>query len=315
MKSPLNINSKSNAFPALTLDQTRILKGILGLVISILVFVGVLVYLLFSATLWVNLSIVSIFITVVSSIALVYLVIEKNKLAKYKLSLEILQKTYPDLKYNDNQYVSVYSFTDSELYDEGDYFYRGNDLIQSEKWDLSNIKVKCNSNKSNKENKIFKGCLLNYKKEIYLNESIIIKPKHLGQNLIVPTVLNQLMNPYFNSKKDIVETGFTAFDQLFHIYSSDSNEASSFLTEDRMTTILSFYYNLKQIVENQSYQHKNRIFKPKFDKPLNALELSFQKDGIYIAVREQKIFTLLEDSLNTKHKNIILNLINYLDKI
>lgn len=315
MKSPLNIYGESKVTNTLATDQARILKGIRGLVISLVFFATILLLIIFKVEYLNNLLLIISIALILSVSLLIYLIFTKRRIDKNKLNLDVLFKSYPNLTYNGSQYISVYTFTDSKLYDEVDYDYRGNDLLKSEKWEISNLNVKCRTTKSNKEKKVFRGCFLNYKTSLNIKNPIIIKPKPIGQNLIVPKVLNQLMNPYFNPKMQQRNMGHTAFDQLFHIYSSDAKEALLFLSENKMNTILSFYDHFKQIVEDQSYHHKNRIFKPKFDKPLNALELSFHKDGIYLAIREQKIFSLLKESINTKHQNIILDLIKYLDNI
>ena len=315
MKSPLNIYSEPKVANTLAIDQARILKGMLGLVIFSFISISILVYLIFNASHLFPFIILDSIVVICSISLLIYFIIESNQIAKKKVRLDVLLRLFPNLIYNGGQYVSVYTFSDSQLYDEVDFIYRGSDLLKTEKWEASNLKVKCKTSKNNKENKVFRGCFLNYKKALKLENPIIIKPKHIGQNSIVPKVLNLLMNRYFNPQLKQLSIGVPSFDQLFHIYSIDAKEAKQFLSHDKMKTILSFYNQLKQIVENESDNHKNRIFRPKFDKPLNALELSFHKDGIYLAIREQKIFSLLKGSINTKHQNIVLDLIKYLDHI
>lgn len=315
MKSPLNTHIESSVVNTLASDQARVLKGILGLVF--------LTAFLFFALYFVSdnpdyLLNTVVFVSLAFSLSLsllLYFVFSLRKLYQKKVYFDFFQKQHPQLKYNGNQYVSVYAFTDSMLYDEVDFIYKGNDLLKSEKWEISNLKVKCRTRSNNKENKIFRGCFFNYKRPLDIHESIIIKPKLVGRDFTIPKVLDQLMNPYFNPSMEQIEMAYPAFDQLFDVYSLDAKETISFLSVDKMKDILGFYSSLKQIVEKQSSKNKNRIFRPKFDKPLNALELSFHKDGIYLAVREQKIFSLLRDSINTKHQNIILDLIKYLDNI
>ncbi|NPD44632.1 MULTISPECIES: DUF3137 domain-containing protein [unclassified Lentimicrobium] len=315
MKSPLNTHIESNVTNTLASDQARILKGILGLVILVFfLLIALVVALDNSKQLLIAVVLLSLSLSISISL-LVYLSIDLNQLHQKKYYFDLILKNQPLLKYIGNQYVSVYAFSDSLLYDEVDFFYKGSDLLKSENWEVSNLKVKCRTRNTNKENKVFKGCFFSFKKSLAIQEPIIIKPKIIGPDVTIPKVLNHLMNPYFNPNADQIVTGYSDFDQLFDIYTLNAKETTSFLSEGKMKDILSFYNNLKQIVEKQSSKNKNRIFKPKFDKPLNALELSFHKDGIYLAIREQKIFSLLKESMNTKHQNIILDLIKYLDKI
>lgn len=315
MKSPLNTYSESNGIHSLATYQARILKGILGLVLSAIVLVFILFLIQLKTIDLFNTLIIVSLLEFISLSLVIYFLYFLIKLYKKKQLLAKISKSFPQLKYNGNQYVSVYAFSDSLLYDDVDFIYKGNDLFKAENWEVSNLWIKCRSKNNHKENKVFRGCFFNYKRTLAINKPIIIKPKLIGSGITIPKVLDQLMNPYFKPKMEQIEIGYPAFDQLFNIYSSDAKETSSFLSEDKMKDILSFYNNLKQILEKQSFKNKNRIFIPKFDKPLNALELSFHKDGIYLAVREQKIFSLLKESINTKHQNIIIDLIKYLDNI
>lgn len=315
MKSPLNINSEPNVVHALADDQARVLKEILGLVIFSFISISILVCLILNISGLFYFLILDSLVVIASISLLVYFLNVKNQMAKKLVELDVLMKSFPTLKYNGSQYVSVYTFAGSQLYDEVDFIYRGSDLLKTEQWEVSNLKVKCKTEQANKENKVFRGCFLKYKKSLNLESPIIIKPKIVGRNFSIPKVLNQLVNPYFNPNMERIEIGDQAFDQLFDIYSLDDKETKTFLSEDKTNQILSFYDDLKLIVEKQSSKHKNRIFRPKFDKPLNALELAFHKDGVYLAVREQKLFSLLEKSINTKPQNIIMDLIKYLDNL
>lgn len=315
MKSPLNIHIESNVANTLTTDQARVLKGILGLVISTTLLLLVLVSVLYNPDYLINTVVLVSLALGLSFSLLMYFTFSLKQLREKKIYFDFLQKNYPQLKYNGSQYISVYAFSDSMLYDEVDFIYKGNDLFISENWEVSNLRVKCRTRNNNKENKVFRGCFFNYTKPLDIHAPIVIKPKLIGRDSTIPKVLDHLMNPYFNPNMGRIEIGYPSFDQFFDIYSLDAQETTSFLSEDKLKDLLSFYDHLKHIIEKQSCKNKHRIFKPKFDKPLNALELSFHKEGVYLAVREQNIFSLLKESTHTKHQNIVLDLIKYLDNI
>lgn len=310
MKSHLNTYSESKPLSDLRISRTRILRKMLGLAILFIVFIFLALYSYISNSfinyLWFPIIACLVFII----LFVVQFVRFKRKNAQ-EISLYLLDMNFPSMEYHSHQHISTQDFIKSQLYDEVEINSSGSDYIKHNNWKASNLNVQAIArNSSENGSAVFSGCFFVINAKNDLNYSLIIKPKPMGEKIKLPSFLVSLLNPYFHPINEKIITNENHFNDLFDVYSQEAERAISFLNTERMHNILDIHYLLKQLTEKQQLKKKNRIFKSPYNKALNAMEICFTKEHIYMAIRGQELFGIAAEQEEKNNENSLLKMIN-----
>jgi len=310
LKSHLHIYQDSKTLRSLNYIQTRILKKMLGLVISILAILiiglSLFFYLELYEILWVS--------TLGSCVLLLFFFrfLYKYKLLKSKAQkLYLLQLNYPDILYHEEQYISEDEFRSSILYDDVVLKYSGSDYLKHSNWSASNIDIQTSASKDEEERiPVFNGCMMivdTHQEETF---NLIIKPKQYSEKLKLPSFLIPLISPFFHPIIDRIILDENHFNDFFNAYSDQVDLAKDFLTSERMHRILNLNYLLTHLFEKQKARNKSRIFKSPFNQAANSLELSIQNGRLYFAIKGQQLFSLASEKEEDDKDSYLLRIIN-----
>ena len=187
------------------------------------------------------------------------------------------------------QKVFQKDFIRSRLYDDLPFIYKGDNLLKTENWFMSNITVSKKLPKNKEAIIVFDGVFAKFKNQLSVNGAVAIKPQIIGDKTEIPEVLQNLMHRYFTPTVLNTFTGNKVFDKRFEVFSYPPELQTKVLTLSIINSILEIESKLNNCFNfggNASDSYKNRK---------SALEISFVEGYIYIGIRGLKLFNSNEN--------------------
>ena len=223
---------------------------------------------------------------------------KEQRLLQIQKNAQIIQllvsSGFPTTTYHPEKKVFQKDFIRSRLYDDLPFIYKGNRLLKTKNWLMSNITVSKKLSKKKEPSIVFDGIFIKFKNQSQVNGALVIKPLLIPDKTEIPAILQSLVHRYFTSSVSNTSTGNKAFDKRFEVFNYTPESQSKVLTSNVINSILEIENKLNDCFSISN----NALDNSKIRK--TALEISFVENYIYIGIRGLKLFTSSKNCNNIK---------------